>query len=84
MMAAAAAEAELGGGPGSSPSGSSKPAVADYSVLVVVGALRPTGLLERLLQQIHAGEFWKLSGTRASRTGLQPRHTAGSPPGISQ
>lgn len=58
MMAAAAAAAELGGGPGSSPTGSSRPAAADYSVLVVVGALGPTGLLERLLQQIDSGEFW--------------------------
>ncbi|KAM4549026.1 microtubule-associated protein 1S [Odontesthes bonariensis] len=36
-----------GGGPGSS-----RP---DYSVLVVVGALRPAGLLERLLRQIDSG-----------------------------
>lgn len=49
MMAAAAA-AELGGG-------SSQPAAADYSVLVVVGVLRPAGLLERLLLQIDTGEF---------------------------
>lgn len=52
MMAAA----ERGGGPGSSP-GSSRP-VADYSVLVVVGALRPAGLLELLLRQIDSGELW--------------------------
>uniref|UniRef100_A0A8P4KI07 Microtubule-associated protein 1S n=1 Tax=Dicentrarchus labrax TaxID=13489 RepID=A0A8P4KI07_DICLA len=48
MAAAAAAAAERGGG-------SSRPAAADYSVLVVVGALGPTGLLERLLRQIDAG-----------------------------
>lgn len=64
MMASAAA-AELGGG-------SSRPVAADYSVLVVVGVLRPAGLLERLLLQIDAGEFWKLTGTR---TELQPRDT---------
>ncbi|XP_041647056.1 microtubule-associated protein 1B [Cheilinus undulatus] len=46
MMAAAAA-AERGGGPGSSP--------VDHSVLVVVGALRPAGLLERLLRQVDTG-----------------------------
>ncbi|XP_038554802.1 microtubule-associated protein 1B-like [Micropterus salmoides] len=45
-----AAAAERGGGPGSS-----RPAAADYSVLVVVGSLRPAGLLERLLRQIDAG-----------------------------
>ncbi|XP_070764943.1 microtubule-associated protein 1S [Enoplosus armatus] len=44
------AAAERGGSPGSS-----RPAVADYSVLVVVGALRPAGLLERLLQHIESG-----------------------------
>lgn len=65
MMAAAAAPSESGGG-------SSQPATADYSVLVVVGVLRPAGLLERLLLQIDAGEFWKLTGTR---TELQPRDT---------
>ncbi|XP_070687905.1 microtubule-associated protein 1S [Pempheris klunzingeri] len=59
MMAAVAA-VERGGGPGpgpgpSPPGGLSRPAAADYSVLVVVGALRPAGLLERLLQQIEAG-----------------------------
>ncbi|XP_073331997.1 microtubule-associated protein 1S [Pagrus major] len=54
-MMAAAAVAELGGGPGSSPSGPSRPAAADYSVLVVVGALRPAGLLEQLLRQIDSG-----------------------------
>ncbi|XP_069581854.1 microtubule-associated protein 1S [Brachyistius frenatus] len=42
--------AERGGGPGSSGS-----AAADYSVLVVVGELRPAGLLERLLRQVDAG-----------------------------
>lgn len=55
---AAAAAAELGGGPGpgpGSPRGSSRPATADYSVLVVVGALQPPGLLERLLRQIDTG-----------------------------
>lgn len=53
MAAAAAASAtERGGGPGSSPGSS-----ADFSVLVVVGALRPAGLLERLLRQIDSGEF---------------------------
>lgn len=72
---AAAATVVLGGGPGSSPSGSSRPVAADYSVLVVVGALRPAGLLERLLLQIDTGEFWKLNCTRDSRTELQPRHT---------
>ncbi|XP_072244910.1 microtubule-associated protein 1S [Leuresthes tenuis] len=41
--------AERGGGPGSS-----RP-TADYSVLVVVGALRPAGLLEGLLRQIDSG-----------------------------
>lgn len=50
-----AAAAELGGGPGSD--GSVPPAGTDYSVLVVVGALRTAGLLERLLLQIDAGEF---------------------------
>lgn len=57
MMAAAA---ERGGGPGSSPPGSSPPGpsqpAVDYSLLVVVGALRPAGLLERLLRQIDSGE----------------------------
>uniref|UniRef100_UPI0037E7D8E0 microtubule-associated protein 1S n=1 Tax=Semicossyphus pulcher TaxID=241346 RepID=UPI0037E7D8E0 len=51
---AAAAAAERGGGPASSPTGSSRPA-ANYSVLVVVGALRPAGLLEQLLRQIDLG-----------------------------
>ncbi|XP_068448903.1 electromotor neuron-associated protein 1 [Clinocottus analis] len=50
----AAAVAQRGGGPGSSP-GSSITAAADYSVLVVVGSLRPAGLLERLLRQIDYG-----------------------------
>ncbi|XP_037325096.2 microtubule-associated protein 1B [Pungitius pungitius] len=49
MMASAAAT-ERGGSPGSSRS-----AAAEYSVLVVVGSLRPTGLLERLLKQIDSG-----------------------------
>ncbi|KAM8873731.1 microtubule-associated protein 1S [Spinachia spinachia] len=44
---ASAAATERGGSPGSSRS-----AAAEYSVLVVVGWLRPTGLLERLLKQI--------------------------------
>lgn len=57
-MMAAAAVAELGGGPGSSPSGPSRPVAADYSVLVVVGVLRPAGLLEQLLRQIDSGELW--------------------------
>nr|XP_020464795.1 microtubule-associated protein 1B-like isoform X2 [Monopterus albus] len=52
MMAAAATE--RGGGPGSTPPGSSR-STADYSLLVVVGALRPAGLLERLLRQIDSG-----------------------------
>uniref|UniRef100_A0A3P8S0M4 Microtubule associated protein 1S n=1 Tax=Amphiprion percula TaxID=161767 RepID=A0A3P8S0M4_AMPPE len=47
--------AERGGGPGSSPPGSSGPAAAEHSVLVVVGALRPAGLLERLLRQVDSG-----------------------------
>lgn len=50
--------AERGGGPGSppgSPAGASRPAAADHSVLVVVGALRPAGLLERLLRQVETG-----------------------------
>ncbi|XP_034386048.1 microtubule-associated protein 1S [Cyclopterus lumpus] len=51
---AAAAAAERGGGPGSCP-GSSRTKEADYSVLVVVGSLRPAGLLERLLRQIDSG-----------------------------
>lgn len=53
--------AERGGGPGSppgSPAGASRTA-ADHSVLVVVGTLRPAELLERVLQQIETGEFWK-------------------------
>uniref|UniRef100_H3CGJ7 Microtubule-associated protein 1Sa n=1 Tax=Tetraodon nigroviridis TaxID=99883 RepID=H3CGJ7_TETNG len=41
--------------PGSATYRSPLPAVADYSILVVVGALRPAGLLERLLLQIDAG-----------------------------
>lgn len=56
MMAAV----ERGGGPGTSPSSgpsSSRPAV-DHSVLVVVGALQPAGLLEQLLRQIESGESW--------------------------
>ncbi|XP_015254506.1 PREDICTED: microtubule-associated protein 1S [Cyprinodon variegatus] len=43
--------AQLGGGPGSS-----RPAAAaDHSVLVVVGALQPSGLLELVLRQIESG-----------------------------
>ncbi|XP_017259902.2 microtubule-associated protein 1B [Kryptolebias marmoratus] len=43
--------AERGGGPGSS-----RPAAAaDHSVLVVVGVLRPPGLLEQILRQIETG-----------------------------
>ncbi|XP_040039246.2 microtubule-associated protein 1S [Gasterosteus aculeatus] len=49
MMASAAAT-ERGDSPGVSRS-----AAAQYSVLVVVGSLRPTGLLERLLKQIDSG-----------------------------
>ncbi|KAM9848818.1 microtubule-associated protein 1S [Aulostomus maculatus] len=45
--------AERGVGPGSSPGCPSE--AADYSVLVVVGALRTAGLLERLLRQIDSG-----------------------------
>lgn len=56
-LAAATAAAELGGGPGSATNGSVLATVTDYSILVVVGALRPVGLLERLLLQIDAGEF---------------------------
>lgn len=56
-VAAATPATELGGGPGSATYRSPLPAVADYSILVVVGALRPAGLLERLLLQIDAGEF---------------------------
>lgn len=51
--------AERGGGPGS-PLGSQSD-VADYSLLVVVGALRPTGLLDRLLRQIDSGELCQSS-----------------------
>ncbi|XP_078102865.1 electromotor neuron-associated protein 1 isoform X3 [Sander vitreus] len=56
MMAAAVA-AERGGGPGASSPGSPGPAAAaaDYSVLVVVGALRTTSLLELILRQIESG-----------------------------
>lgn len=57
MMAAAVA-AERGGGPGASSPGSPGPAAAGYSVLVVVGALRTTGLLEPILRQIESGKFW--------------------------
>lgn len=63
MAAASAAVPARGGGPGSPSSGSRRPAAADYSVLVVVGALRPVGLLERVLLQIDTGEFWKFNYT---------------------
>lgn len=56
-VAAATPATELGGGPGSATYGSVLPAVTDYSILVVVGALRSVDLLERLLLQIDAGEF---------------------------
>lgn len=56
-VAAATPATELGGGPGSATYGSVLPAGADYSVLVVVGALRSVDLSERLLLQIDAGEF---------------------------
>lgn len=61
---------ERGGGPGSSP-GSSRPAAADYSVLVVVGALQPAELLGHLMRQIDSGEFRKsfpVPRTRKNRT----------------
>ncbi|TNM88111.1 hypothetical protein fugu_006332 [Takifugu bimaculatus] len=54
-VAAATPATELGGGPGSATYGSVLPAVTDYSILVVVGALRSVDLLERLLLQIDAG-----------------------------
>lgn len=56
-VAAATPATELGGGPGSATYGSVLPAVTDYSILVVVGALRSVDLLERLPLQIDAGEF---------------------------
>lgn len=56
-VAAATPATELGGGPGSATYGSVLPAATDYSILVVVGALRSADLLERLLLQIDAGEF---------------------------
>ncbi|MEQ2204949.1 hypothetical protein XENOCAPTIV_021701 [Xenoophorus captivus] len=43
--------AQRGGGPGSSQPA----AAADHSVLVVVGSLQPSGLLELVLRQIEAG-----------------------------
>ncbi|XP_076028056.1 microtubule-associated protein 1S [Genypterus blacodes] len=54
MMAAAESAAQRGGGP-AAPAPSPRTTAARYSVLVVVGALRPAGLLERLLRQIEAG-----------------------------
>lgn len=57
MAAAAIPTTELGGGPGSATYGPGLPAVTDYSILVVVGALRPAGLQERVLLQVDAGEF---------------------------
>lgn len=71
-MMAAAVVTERGGGPCSSG-----PAVADYSVLVVVGSLRPVGLLERLLQQIDSGKLWGSKSVPESQR-------AGSPRGLSQ
>lgn len=56
-VAAATPATELGGGPGSATYGSVLSAVTDYSILVVVGALRSVDLLERLLLQIDDGEF---------------------------
>ncbi len=78
--AAAAAAAERGGGPGPFPSGSSRPATADYSVLVVVGALQPAGLLERLLQQIDSGKFYQSYPVPESRKNRAEAtvHRAGS------
>lgn len=52
MAAATTVVAERSAGPGSA-----RKAGADYSVLVVVGALRSAGLLEQLLQQIDTGEL---------------------------
>lgn len=56
MMAAALAT-EQGGGLGGLHRGSPRPAAVDHSVLVVVGAMRPAGLLEKLLRQIESGEL---------------------------
>lgn len=56
-VAAATPATELGGGPGPATYEPVQPAVSDYSILVVVGALRSAGLSERLLLQIDAGEF---------------------------
>lgn len=44
--------AQRGGG----PSSSQPAAAADHSVLVVVGALQPSGPLDLVLRQIEAGE----------------------------
>ncbi|MED6294807.1 hypothetical protein CHARACLAT_024946 [Characodon lateralis] len=50
--------AQRGGGPGSSQPA----AAADHSVLVVVGSLQPSGLLELVLRQIEAGvRCWQVS-----------------------
>lgn len=81
MMAAASA-VELGGGPGSSPSSSCRSAAVDYSVLVVVGALRTAGLLERVLLQIDVGKFRKFS--RHQNRAAATMHRTGSQPGPSQ
>lgn len=67
--------AEWGGGPGSSPPGSSGPAAADYSLLVVVGALRPGGLLEQLLRQIESGEFRESSASAGTQEPSYSRST---------
>lgn len=56
-LTAATPATELGGGPGSATHEPVLPAPSDYSILVVVGALRSAGLSERLLLQIDAGEF---------------------------
>lgn len=66
-VAAATPASELGGGPGSATYEPVVPAVADYSILVVVGALRPAGLLERLLLQIDAGECGSTNGREKRR-----------------
>lgn len=59
--------AERGGGP-VSPLGSRSEA-ADYSLLVVVGALQAAGLLERLLRQIDSGEFCQSSPAPETQKG---------------
>lgn len=60
--------AERGGGP-VSPLGSRSEAAADYSLLVVVGALQAAGLLERLLRQIDSGEFCQSSPAPETQKG---------------